>query len=55
VLDGKTDIAIGNVVDSNIFNVLFILGISALIAPLVVNIQLIVSIQREEKRTLTNG
>jgi len=40
-LDGKTDIAIGNVVGSNIFNVLFILGISALIAPLVVNIQLI--------------
>ena len=28
-------------VGSNIFNVLFILGISALIAPLVVNIQLI--------------
>ncbi len=41
VLDGKTDIAIGNVVGSNIFNGLFILGISALIAPLVVNIQLI--------------
>ncbi len=41
VLDGKTDIAIGNVVGSNIFNVLFILGISALITPLVVNIQLI--------------
>ena len=41
VLDGKTDIAIGNVVGSNIFNVLFILGISALISPLVVNIQLI--------------
>ena len=41
VLDGRTDIAIGNVVGSNIFNVLFILGISALIKPLVVNIQLI--------------
>ncbi|MBA2724310.1 MAG: sodium:calcium antiporter, partial [Methylibium sp.] len=41
VLDGKADIAIGNVVGSNIFNVLFILGVSALIAPLVVNIQLI--------------
>ena len=41
VLGGKTDIAIGNVVGSNIFNVLFILGISALITPLVVNIQLI--------------
>ena len=27
VLDGKTDIAIGNVVGSNIFNVLFILGL----------------------------
>ena len=41
VLDGQTDIALGNVVGSNIFNVLFILGVSALIVPLVVNIQLI--------------
>jgi cation:H+ antiporter len=41
VLGGKTDLAVGNVVGSNIFNVLFILGISALITPLVVNIQLI--------------
>ena len=41
VLDGNPDIAIGNVVGSNIFNVLFILGVSALIVPLVVNIQLI--------------
>jgi cation:H+ antiporter len=41
VLDGKTDLAVGNVVGSNIFNVLFILGVSALITPLLVNIQLI--------------
>ena len=41
VLDGSSDIAIGNVVGSNIFNVLFILGVSALIIPLVVNVQLI--------------
>ena len=41
VLDGRTDIALGNVVGSNIFNVLFILGLSALITPLVVHIQLI--------------
>ncbi len=41
VLEGRTDIAIGNVVGSNIFNVLFILGVSALIAPLIVNVQLI--------------
>ena len=41
VLEGKTDLAVGNVVGSNIFNVLFILGISALITPLVVNSQLI--------------
>ena len=41
VLKGQTDIAIGNVVGSNIFNVLFILGVSALIAPLIVNVQLI--------------
>lgn len=41
VLDGQYDIALGNVVGSNIFNVLFILGISALICPLVVSKQLI--------------
>ncbi len=41
VLNGSTDLAIGNVVGSNIFNVLFILGLSAVITPLVVNIQLI--------------
>lgn len=41
VLQDKTDIAIGNVVGSNIFNVLFILGISALITPLLVNAQII--------------
>jgi cation:H+ antiporter len=41
VSNGQTDIAIGNVVGSNIFNVLFILGMSALIVPLVVNVQLI--------------
>ncbi|MDP3261714.1 MAG: calcium/sodium antiporter [Tabrizicola sp.] len=37
----QTDIAIGNVVGSNIFNVLFILGLSALIVPLVINRQII--------------
>ena len=41
VLSGQTDLAIGNVVGSNIFNVLFILGLSALITPLVVHVQLI--------------
>ena len=35
-LRGEGDIAFGNVVGSNIFNVLFILGASALITPLVV-------------------
>jgi cation:H+ antiporter len=38
---GQADIALGNVVGSNIFNALFILGISALIAPLTVALQLI--------------
>lgn len=40
-LEGRTDMAIGNVVGSNIFNVLFILGLSALITPLMVNAQII--------------
>ncbi len=40
-LSGNVDIALGNVVGSNIFNVLFILGACALIVPLLVNQQLI--------------
>ena len=38
---GKADIAIGNVVGSNIFNALFILGLSSLITPLVVDQKLV--------------
>jgi len=38
---GNVDIAIGNVVGSNIFNVLFVLGLAAVVAPLVVSAQLI--------------
>ena len=41
VLDGRVDLALGNVVGSNLFNVLFILGLSALITPLAVDRQLI--------------
>lgn len=41
VTTGSTDLAIGNVVGSNIFNVLFILGISAILAPLVVAHQIV--------------
>lgn len=40
-LRGQSDIAMGNVLGSNIFNVLFILGLSALITPLVVSRQLV--------------
>ncbi len=42
-LEGQTgaDLALGNVVGSNIFNVLFILGVSACVAPLVVAQQLV--------------
>jgi cation:H+ antiporter len=38
---GQADVAVGNVVGSNIFNVLFILGLSALVVPLVVARQLV--------------
>ena len=34
VLDGKTDIAIGNVVGSNIFNILGVLGTAGIVAPM---------------------
>lgn len=40
-LDGTSGVAIGNVVGSNIFNVLFILGVSAAIVPLAVSPQLL--------------
>lgn len=40
-LGGQADIALGNVVGSNIFNVLFILGLSALVAPLIVSTRLV--------------
>jgi cation:H+ antiporter len=40
-LNGQSDIAVGNVLGSNIFNVLLILGLCALIAPLQVRRQLV--------------
>lgn len=36
-IKGNSDIAIGNIIGSNIFNILFIIGISALISPLAYN------------------
>ncbi|NER32283.1 MAG: calcium/sodium antiporter, partial [Symploca sp. SIO1C4] len=39
--EGKSDLAVGNVVGSNISNILLILGFSAVIAPLVVSRQLV--------------
>ena len=38
---GQADLALGNVVGSNIFNILLILGLSAAVAPLVVDQQLV--------------
>lgn len=38
---GQADLAIANVVGSNIFNVLFILGVASLISPLIISKQLI--------------
>lgn len=40
-LSGQADLALGNVIGSNISNVLLILGASALVAPLVVNRQIV--------------
>lgn len=40
-LSNNADIALGNIVGSNIFNVLFILGLSAIIVPLTVHRQLV--------------
>nr|WP_207949092.1 calcium/sodium antiporter [Microcella frigidaquae] len=41
VLRGEPDLAVGNVVGSNIVNILFILGISALVMPLIIKRQLV--------------
>ena len=41
VLQGEPDLALGNVVGSNIVNVLFILGLSAIVMPLVIKRQLV--------------
>lgn len=40
-LNGQADISLGNVVGSNIFNVLLILGLSAVVTPLIVAKQLV--------------
>lgn len=41
VLNGEPDLAVGNVVGSNIVNILLILGIAALVAPLAIKRQLL--------------
>lgn len=41
VINDQPDIAVGNVVGSNIVNILFILGMSALFAPLIIKRQLV--------------
>ncbi|HQH70322.1 MAG TPA: sodium:calcium antiporter, partial [Candidatus Hydrogenedentes bacterium] len=40
-LTGDAGVALGNVVGSNIFNVLFILGIAAIMSPLTISSQLV--------------
>ena len=40
-VSGQADLTLGNVLGSNIFNILFILGITALVAPIVIAEQLI--------------
>jgi len=41
VLDGEPDLAVGNVIGSNIANILLILGISAIISPLIIKRQIV--------------
>ncbi len=40
-LAGKADLSVGNVIGSNIFNILLVLGLSAIIRPLIISRQLI--------------
>ena len=41
---GETDLAIGNIIGSNIFNILFVIGISATVNPLVSGEQIVVDL-----------
>ncbi len=41
VIGGETDLAVGNVIGSNVANVLLILGLAAIVAPLIVRSQLV--------------
>lgn len=43
-IKGKEDIAVGNVIGSNIFNILFVLGFSSLINPLLLNLDSLIDL-----------
>ena len=52
VLAGQPDLAVGNVVGSNIANILLVLGLSALATPLIVTqrlVQVVVSLVRARR------
>jgi cation:H+ antiporter len=40
---GRSDVAIGNVIGSNLFNILFILGLSAMLEPLQIQPEIVAS------------
>lgn len=44
LLKGENDIAVGNVIGSNIFNILFILGATSLINPMFINIESVIDL-----------
>jgi cation:H+ antiporter len=44
VVKGKEDLAIGNVVGSSVFNILFILGTAALISPIALSVNVLVDV-----------
>ena len=44
LLKGENDIAVGNVIGSNIFNILFILGISSFLNPILINVSSLIDI-----------
>ena len=41
---GDTGIVVGNVIGSNIFNILFILGLSSLISPIILNSTMLIDL-----------
>lgn len=44
LIKGKKEIAVGNIIGSNIFNILFILGLTSIISPMLINLESLIDL-----------